>query len=248
MKYLKIFFCLFCLVILGTMLIACDGPEWRNEDVTIKIINYYKDPITRIVIPRFYDKNVNIVDTEIIKFKYGEWNDWGSCHFNLFINNQEIEYFHSPGYHNHKYIEFILLSDGTGVTKPMENVTIGTFQIRINGLSPSFIQDIQDGYLIIYLYPSKQVSIPDSFFGINDTSKPGAVIDYESGVDLFGQWFSFYFYRINSLNKVLGSTKNYDLVIKINGGNNIGIERVLNNIELNVDQMNSLAYSLFIDL
>ncbi|MDR2314213.1 MAG: hypothetical protein LBE02_06735 [Spirochaetaceae bacterium] len=113
----------------------------------------------------------------------------------------------------------------------------GTFRIRITNIPSQIMTDGQDGYNLIGLYPANTTTydIPNALAG-RDTAQPA---DDTVGPD----WYEFSMYTVIGGAKYTGPAGNYDIVF-IN--KNTFTVKVLKNVRLEIDQLNTFSYAGFV--
>lgn len=261
----KFFRYFFIAIITGLLLTACNNDSDYHVELTVE--NHYHSPITRIQLSTsdsrysfgyIIDRDgLNITSTETILFKFSD--EYG---YNLIGTKSSDVTLYASGLGNSGFIysgessQFslikgkrtvvILLSDGT-IAHP--RMATGTFQIRIDEINASILQDIRDGYATIGLNLENR-SLFGTPLGRNNTGNPGPNEDYESGIFGLGDdhWFSFYIYSTDDWKKFIGSETNwYDLAFRITGGANTGIQKILRSVQLDVNKLNTISYSSFTD-
>jgi len=132
----------------------------------------------------------------------------------------------------------------TGTSPPTTGAT-GTFQIRINGIPASIMLDGMNGYNLIGLYTANGASLVATALAGRDTTVPG---DDDFGGAGDNQWWSFYMYNNYNGQKHIGPAGNYDMgFIVRSGGINAGTIKVLRNVRLEVNTLNTFAYSSLVD-
>jgi len=125
-----------------------------------------------------------------------------------------------------------------------EDEDTGTIQLMITGIPASVMQDGMNGYNLIGLYRANEASPSATPLAGRDTSVPG---DDDFGGSGNNQWYSFYMYNNYTGSKYQGNAGNYDLGFRIIAGNNAGTIKVLRNYRLEVNKLNTISYSSFVD-
>jgi hypothetical protein len=110
----------------------------------------------------------------------------------------------------------------------------GTFRIRITNIPSEIMSAGQSGQILIGLYPANSTTytISNALAG-RDTSLAVAA-------DFCSDWYEFSMYNTSTLEEYVDSAGNYDIGF-ISGQTS----RVLKNVRLKVNQLNTFSYSDF---
>jgi hypothetical protein len=123
----------------------------------------------------------------------------------------------------------------------------GYFQIRITGIPATIMADGNAGYNLIGMGPASEL--------LNDGSNAIAGRDtalFSDGDNAGGsgddRWYEFFMYRLNDSYKYLGSAGSYDLGFIVKpSGTNPGTKKVIRNTPLKVGELNTFAYTAFVN-
>jgi len=138
-------------------------------------------------------------------------------------------------------LSFISCDNGSGSS---DTPPTGTFQIRITGLSSSMMQDCQAGHFSIGLYRAGEASLANAPLGGRDTSLGGSS---EYPDSLVSGYYQFYIWNLAAGEIYIGTSGDYDIGFIVSGGTNNGTVKLLRNVHLEVNKLNTVSFSLFSD-
>jgi hypothetical protein len=116
----------------------------------------------------------------------------------------------------------------------------GTFKIRVTGIPYDVIVAGQRGYIHVGIGPANTLQ-SDGSNALAARSTDINSTDDRSGPD----WYEFYLYNLNNYQTYIGNSGNYDIGF-INNSNNS--KKVIRNIRLEVNTVNLILYSSFVDV
>jgi hypothetical protein len=120
-----------------------------------------------------------------------------------------------------------------------DDTETGTFRIKITDIPPSVMTAGANGLNLIGLYPANTTTYSTSnALAGRDTGLPGD--DDATGSD----WYEFSMYTLTGGAKYTGPAGNYDIAF-INKSTQVG--KVLKNVRLEIDQLNTFSYNGFVN-